>query len=118
MMKPLFIAAALTVSNAALACGGQSCGHCDKPAETATVDVSKADGTKVALDVKGMSCGACSKKVTAALEAIEGVNAVAVDHETGRADVAFDDKKTNTDAFIAAITALDFKASLPEKKEG
>ncbi len=121
MVKPFVLAAALLfTSNVALACGGKACGDCaGGHEETAKVeDISAAPGTHVALDVTGMKCGACSKKVTAALKAIEGIHAVAVDHETGKAEVAFDEAKTNTDAMIAAITQLSFTAKVAESKQG
>ena len=35
MFKTTFVLAALAMSNAAFACGGKACAHCDAPAETA-----------------------------------------------------------------------------------
>ncbi|MCA9567299.1 MAG: heavy-metal-associated domain-containing protein [Myxococcales bacterium] len=117
MFKSLVVAGLLVTTNVAFACGGKACSHCDDAGHTAAVeDISKAPGTHVALDVTGMKCGACSKKVTAALTAIEGVNAVSVNHETGKAEVAFDEGKTNTDAMITAIKALSFEASVAPKQ--
>jgi copper chaperone CopZ len=119
MLKSLVLATVLLTSNAALACGGKPCSDCtgEHDHTTEVVDVSKAPGTHVALAVSGMTCGACSKKVTAALTALEGVNAVLVDHETGKAEVAFDEAKTTTDAMIAAIQKLSFEARVaPESK--
>ena len=113
-MKSMLIVAALAFSNAALACDG--------PPKEAAVDVSKAEGTQLALDVTGMKCGSCSGKVTAALNKVDGVNAVNVNHETGKAEIAYDDSKTNPKALIATITALNFKAEIATdkgtKKEG
>lgn len=114
MFKSIAIVSLLTLSNAAFACGGKACDHCDKPATAAVEDVTKAPGTHVALAVTGMSCGACSDKVTAAIKAIEGVNAVSVDHETGKAQIAFDAEKTNAKAFITAIETLSFKATVAD----
>ncbi len=119
MVKSLVIATLLLTSNVALACGGKPCGDCAEAHEEAKVeDITKAPGTHVALDVTGMTCGACSKKVTAALKALEGVNAVSVDHETGKAEVAFDAAKTTTDAMIAAIQSLSFEAAVAPEKQG
>lgn len=120
MFKSLVLTGLLVTTNVAFACGGKACGHCDEASSHASVeDISKAAGTHVALSVTGMKCGACSKKITAALKAIEGVNAVSVDHETGKAEVAFDEAKTNTDAMIAAIQKLSFEASVDtDAKQG
>lgn len=97
----------LTAAPSALACGSNSnCAGCAHgQTETAAVDVDAADGTKVTLAITGMSCGACSSKITAALNEHAGVNAVTVDHETGRARVAFDEATTNVDALVAAVAA-------------
>lgn len=119
MLKHAVLASLLLTSNIALACGGKPCGDCDGAHDQAKVeDVSKAAGTHVALNVTGMTCGACSAKVTAALKALEGVNAVSVDHETGKAEVAFDESKTNADAMIAAISKLKFAATVAPAQQG
>lgn len=119
MLKSIVLGS-LLLSNVALACGGKACDHCDGPSTAAATDISKAPGTHVALDVTGMTCGACSAKVTTALNAIDGVNAVSVDHETGRAQIAFDETKTASKDLIKAIEKLSFKASIAKdtKKEG
>lgn len=120
MFKSLVLTGLLVTTNVAFACGGKACGHCDQaPSHTSVDDISEAPGTHLALNVTGMKCGACSKKVTNALKAIEGVNAVSVDHESGKAKVAFDEGKTNADAMIAAIEKLSFEASVDDgKKQG
>jgi len=120
MLKNLVVASLLLTSNVALACGGKPCGDCGDHGkeETEVVDISKAPGTHLALAVDGMKCGACSTKITNALKAIEGVNAVAVNHETGKAEVAFDEKKTDAKAMIAAIEKLSFTAKVDDAKQG
>ncbi len=113
MLKYTVLAGLLFASPLALACGGKPCGHCgDTHASAEVEDISKAPGTHVTLNVTGMKCGACGKKVRAALEGVDGVNAVSVDHSTGTTKVAFDASKTNTDALIKAIEALSFHAEL------
>ena len=121
-----FTIAALTmfaVAPAALACGGQPCGencamknHHD--GDHAKVDVAHAEGTKVAFKVEGMKCGACADKITAALTKVDGVNAVAVNAETGKAEIAFDGKKTDEKALIGAISSAGSFKAAPAKKEG
>jgi len=121
MIRVLFATLALALTAPALACGG---GNCDKEGcktkpmtevETAMAEVDKAAGTKIALDVEGMSCGACSDKVTAALRALDGVNAAAVSHQAGEARVAYDSEKVDLDKMVGAITGLGFKAKKQEK---
>jgi len=119
MLKHLVVASVLLTSSVALACGGKDCAGCgDHGKETEVVDISKAPGTHLALAVDGMKCGACSTKITSALKAIEGVNAVAVSHETGKAEIAFDEKKTDAKAMIAAIEKLSFTARIDDTKQG
>lgn len=103
----------------ALACGGEPCEHCNRhaSAETAAVDVDAAAGTKITLSITGMHCGACATKITAALNGTTGVNAVSIDHETGRARIAFDEATVDVDGLIAAVaTAGEFEASRIEEQ--
>ena len=119
MLKSIVLGS-LFLGNVAFACGGKACDHCDGPSTAAVEDISKAPGTHVALQVGGMSCGACSTKIMTALKAIDGVNAVSVDHETGLAQIAFDEKKTKSKHLIAAIEKLSFTAAVAKDtpKEG
>jgi copper chaperone CopZ len=114
MFRTALVIAALALSPAAFACGSNAnCAHCNQAPTTAAVDVDAAAGTKVSLAITGMSCGACSDKIVAALNETAGVNAVTVDHETGRARVAYDEAALSVDALIAAVaTAGGFEASL------
>ncbi len=58
-----------------------------------------------------MTCGSCAEKVQAALEGIEGVFASAVDYQNGVARIAFDAKKIDRKALVAAIVSTGFKAA-------
>jgi copper chaperone CopZ len=110
------LAFALAASGAALACPGEkstasadgaekSGKHCDMPTATAAAAPLPADGKHVKLTVAGMHCGACADKVKTALIGVEGVKGATVDATTGVAEVAFDEKKANTDKLIAAVAA-------------
>ncbi len=114
MFRTALVIAALALSPAALACGtNANCAHCDQGPTTAAVDVDAAEGTKVDLTITGMHCGACSSKIITALTETAGVNAVTVDHETGRARIAYDASALTVDALIAAVaTAGGFEASV------
>jgi len=114
MFRTALVVAALALSPAALAFGsGSNCAHCDRAPETAASNVDEAAGTKITLAITGMHCGACSDKIVAALNETAGVNAATVDHETGRARVAYDEGSLDVDALIAAVTgAGGFQATL------
>lgn len=120
MLRSFILVTGLLFSAPALACGGGNCdkAHCNMKStadvSTAMAEVDAAAGEKLALEVSGMKCGACSDKILAALKAIEGVNAVAVSHDTGEAKVAFDAAKVDADKLIAAIKGLGFEAKRPE----
>lgn len=120
MFRSLVLVAGLFVATPALACGGGSCdkSHCNMSASADATDalaaVDAAAGEKVAITVSGMKCGSCSGKITAALQAMDGVNAAAVSHTTGQAKVAFDASKVSADKLIQTIKQLGFEASVPE----
>ncbi|MDP2306042.1 MAG: heavy-metal-associated domain-containing protein [Pseudomonadota bacterium] len=104
----------LAASGAAFACpgehaaagaGAETKGHCDMPTSTAAAAPLPAEGKHVKLTVAGMHCGACAEKVKTALIGVEGVKGATVDATTGVAEVAFDEKKANTDKLIAAVAA-------------
>lgn len=76
----------------------------------AKANVEATAGAKATFAVEGMSCGDCSQKVTAALNEIEGVNAAAVDYQTGTAHICYDDSKTDKAALQKAIEDTGYKA--------
>ena len=72
----------------------------------------KSGGTimKKTIKIEGMMCMHCVKAATKALEAVEGVTAVAVSLEEKQAVVEIADSVTE-DALIAAITEEGFKVT-------
>lgn len=106
MLRTLALSAALFVSAPALACPMADAAAFAKAAE----QVQAADGTKVSLAVTGMGGNGCSSKVVAALTSLEGVNAVAVDHQSGAAEIAYDAGKVDVAALVSAIETTGFKA--------
>lgn len=60
------------------------------------------------LDIKGMTCGACVARVTSALQAVPGVQKVAVDLATRRATVEGD--PLSVDALCAAVEQAGYAA--------
>lgn len=119
MIRALVLSIGLLAPGVAFACGGSDCGgKCPMPSHaSASTDadaVAQAEGTKVKLAVSGMSCGSCAGKITAALQAIEGVNAVSVSHEKGEAEVAFDAEKTSAEALAKVVTDTGYTASVAQ----
>ena len=108
MLRTLVLGASLLVAAPAFAC--PMADMADYTQSLAAVQA--ADGTKVDLVVDGMECGACSAKVTAALKALEGVKEAAVDYQSGKAEIAYDAKKVDTDKMLAAIKSAGFSAKL------
>jgi copper chaperone CopZ len=107
MVRSLVLFAASSLFTVALACPGGTCSEdCKKASTTAaasTTDIKTAPGTHATFTLTGMSCGSCSEKAKAAFLGVQGVNAVTVDHSTGKAEVAFDSAKTNVDALVKAV---------------
>lgn len=116
MSRFLIVAIVSAFSSLAFACpGNPNCDPSKCQMEHAPTTASTAplpDGAKAALNVGGMKCGACADKVTAALMGVEGVKGARVDATTGKAEVSFDDKKTNLDAMVKAVNATGFVASV------
>jgi len=104
LFRTVVLVSLLTGPALALACPGS---------ESAAADITAAPGTHLVLDVTGMTCGNCADRVTAAIQALDGVNAVSVNHETGKAEIAYDEAKLEEKTFIATIEGLDFKAKKP-----
>lgn len=110
-MRTLALATlALALSTSAFAC--PSADASATAFQTAAAEVAAAAGTKVTLQISGMSCGSCSDKVTAELKKINGVKAVAVDHATGVAQIAFDSNVTKADALVAAVKQAGYAAKV------
>ncbi len=63
----------------------------------------------IELDVQGMSCSNCVKHVTHALQAVSGVDAVAVDLASGHVKVTTSAAVTSA-ALIAALKEADYGA--------
>ena len=80
---------------------------------------------KELLDITGMSCSACSSRIEKVVGRMEGVEEIAVNLLTNKAQVSFDEAKLDTTAIIARIEKLGFgavvhqataKAAVPTKQ--
>ena len=67
---------------------------------------------KELLDITGMSCSACSSRIEKVVARMEGVETIAVNLLTNKAQVTYDDAKLDANAIIARIEKLGFGASV------
>ncbi len=65
--------------------------------------------TTIEMNVKGMTCTGCEKRIQGAVGEIEGVEAVAADHQGGTVSVILDLEDTATDEVRAAIDGLGYR---------
>ena len=63
---------------------------------------------KVTLKVEGMTCGGCVASVTRVLQAVGGVDDVAVTLVPGQAEITFDPARTGVPALRAAVEGAGF----------
>ncbi|WP_265941949.1 heavy-metal-associated domain-containing protein [Dechloromonas sp. A34] len=76
------------------------------------------------LKVTGMTCGGCSSKVTKALQAVSGVDVVAVSLANGEATVQYDERLTSPDQLKSAVKGAGYgvdttdAAQKPQSKSG
>jgi len=60
------------------------------------------------LKVTGMTCGGCTSNVTNALNAVKGVDDVAVSLSAGEAVVQYDERVTSAEKLKSAVTAAGY----------
>lgn len=108
MIRKIALASALAF---AFATPAMACPMADAAAYTEAAQAVQASaGTKASFKVEGMTCGSCSSKVSEALKAVDGVEAVAVDYQTGETQVSYDAEKTDAAKLLAAIKATGYAA--------
>ena len=70
---------------------------------------------KELLDITGMSCSACSSRIEKVVGRMEGVEEIAVNLLTSKAQVSYDESKLDTAAIIARIEKLGFGAAVHQQ---
>lgn len=70
---------------------------------------------KELLDITGMSCSACSSRIEKVVGRMEGVEEIAVNLLTNKAQVSYDESKLDTAAIIARIEKLGFGAAVHQQ---
>jgi len=64
---------------------------------------------KIKLNVEGMHCPSCEILISDELKELEGVQKVKVDHESGYAEVEFDNSKIDKRIIIETIKKEGYK---------
>ena len=67
---------------------------------------------KELLDITGMSCSACSSRIEKVVGRMDGVETIAVNLLTNKAQITYDDAKLDANAIIARIEKLGFGAAV------
>ena len=70
---------------------------------------------KELLDITGMSCSACSSRIEKVVGRMDGVEEIAVNLLTNKAQVSYDESKLDTAAIIARIEKLGFGAAVHQQ---
>lgn len=64
---------------------------------------------KIKLKIGGIHCKSCKTLIETEVDILEGVNKVFVDHTTGKAEIEYDEKKTNKEKIYKEIEKLNYK---------
>ena len=70
---------------------------------------------KELLDITGMSCSACSSRIEKVVSRMEGVEEIAVNLLTNKAQITYDESKLDSTAIIARIEKLGFGAAVHQE---
>jgi len=101
MLRTILIA--LTLSFTAIQ-SADACPMADAAAfQEAAAKVAATEGAHASFLLDGMTCGSCSSKVTTKINTVEGVLASAVDYQTGKVEIAYDNTKTDLSKLEAAL---------------
>ena len=71
---------------------------------------------KELLDITGMSCSACSSRIEKVVGRMDGVQEIAVNLLTNKAQVSYDESKLDTAAIIVRIEKLGFGAAVHQEQ--
>lgn len=67
---------------------------------------------KVTLKISGMSCTSCAKLIKMSLSKVPGVEKADVDYDSMKADIVFDNEKTNVGDFVKTVEEEGYKVDL------
>ena len=105
MIRSFIFFAALFAASPSFACPMADAAAFEK----AALAVQQADGAKASFKLEGLTCGDCSNKVSTELKTVTGIILSAVDYQSGRVEVAYDNSKTNVKSIEAALQKTGYK---------
>jgi copper chaperone CopZ len=76
--------------------------------QEAAAKVAATEGAHASFMLDGMTCGSCSSKVSTSLNGVTGVLASAVDYQTGKVEIAYDNTKTDLAKLEAALVETGY----------
>ena len=74
--------------------------------------------SRVNLSLSGMHCSSCANLIERSLKKVPGVSQVSVNFAAEKAAIIFDDKQTNSESLILAVSKVGYKAELVESQNG
>lgn len=105
MMRSFIFMAALFSATPSFACPMADAAAFEK----AALAVQQSEGTKASFKLEGLTCGSCSEKVSTELKTISGIILAAVDYQSGRVEVAYDNNKTDVKKIEGALVKTGYK---------
>ena len=105
MIRSFIFFAALFAASPSFACPMADAAAFEK----AALAVQQADGAKASFKLEGLTCGSCSEKVSTELKTVTGIILSAVDYQSGRVEIAYDNSKTSVKSLEAALQKTGYK---------
>ena len=105
MMRSIIFLTALFYATPSFACPMADAAAFEK----AALAVQQSDGAKASFKLEGLTCGSCSEKVATELNSVDGLILSAVDYQSGRVEIAYDNKKTSVKKLENALEKTGYK---------
>ena len=70
-----------------------------------------AETQRVCFNVDGMTCAACTVTTKAAIKKLDGIESIKISLDEKKAEVQFNDTKTNSNAIMKKIDSIGYKAT-------
>jgi copper chaperone CopZ len=105
MMRSIIFMVALFSATPAFACPMADAAAFEK----AAIAVQQSEGAKATFKLDGLTCGSCSDKVSTELKTIDGIILAAVDYQSGRVEVAYDNTKTDVKKIEIVLEKTGYK---------
>lgn len=77
-----------------------------------------AESKKACFTVEGMTCAACTVTTKAAIKKLDGIESISVSLDDKKAEVLYNDAKTNPNEIKNKIDSVGYKATELQCKKG